>query len=555
MQASALQSISRCYRLGLRRPAREFPARGFQSARPRRWSGASAAADGGTAVEDIPATKGGKGGKRDLQEAYREVREILTDPSRLVRAVASGKAKGADPEWRRLEMRPVALKGGVKLQVVKYDQRQAFTSNHAYAGAATAGPRGRRGRRATGADPSRTAKAPPDADEAVDDALRCGFGNWRVETAAEVLSLRVTKSGEAVVSRSRSLLANAKKGGERGGVTNQPLAHDRQKSRLLSPSDPFLVHVGVSTKDGAAIKANRRDKYKQVEEFLRLVDAAVDAARTGGHMSRGTSARPTRLVDLGCGNAYLTFGAYALLNRTRGQPLEVVGVDVKRQAREMNRRVASALGWDRDCVFVEGTIAGADLAFPTLREGDRSPPAGDQSPPGKSTSEPDVDIVIALHACDTATDEALVRAVRWNAPLTLVAPCCHHDLQTRVRDASGTRSHAPSLAPTLRHGILRERLGDVLTDAFRAHVMRLLGHRVDVVEWIGGEHTPRNTMIRAVRTNARAAPELWREYDEMRELWGVTPWLAEALEPELASAREEAMRDPVPVAADGEVER
>ena len=85
--------------------------------------------------------------------------------------------------------------------------------------------------------------------------------------------------------------------------------------------------------------------------------------------------------------------------------------------------------------------------------------------------------------------------------------------------------------------------------------MRLLGHRVDVVEWIGGEHTPRNTMIRAVRTDARAAPELWREYDEMRELWGVTPWLAEALEPELASAREEAMRDPVPVAADGEVER
>lgn len=552
MQASALQSISRCYRLGLRRPAREFPARGFQSARPRRWIGASAAAggaDGGTAVEDTPATKGGKRGKRDLQEAYREVREMLTDPSRLVRAVASGKAKGADPEWRRLEMRPVALKGGVKLQVVKYDERQAFTSNHAYAGATPSAPRGRRGRRATGGgDPSRTAKSPPvDADEAVDEALRCGFGHWRVETCEEVLSLRVTKSGEAAVSRSRSLLANANKGGgDNAAATNRPLAHDRQKRRLLSPSDPFLVHVGVSTKDGASIKADRRDKYKQVEEFLRLVDAAVADARTGGHMSHGSSERPTRLVDLGCGNAYLTFGAYAWLNRTQGQPLEVVGVDVKRQARETNRRVAAALGWERDCVFVEGTIAGASLAFPTPRGGD----GGDQSP-GKS-EPPEVDIVLALHACDTATDEALVRAVRWNAPLTLVAPCCHHDLQTRVRENTQL---APSLAPTLRHGILRERLGDVLTDAFRAHVMRLLGHRVDVVEWIGGEHTPRNTMIRAVRTNARAAPELWREYDEMRELWGVTPWLAEALAPELAAAREEAMRDPVPVAADGEVER
>ena len=189
-------------------------------------------------------------------------------------------------------------------------------------------------------------------------------------------------------------------------------------------------------------------------------------------------------------------------------------------------------------MFVEGTIAGAELTFPTPR-----------SHCGES-SDPEVDIVLALHACDTATDEALVRAVRWNAPLTLVAPCCHHDLQVRLKDTSETAS---SHAPMLRHGILRERLGDLITDAFRAHVLRLLGHRVDVVEWIGGEHTPRNTMIRAVRTNSKAAPELWMEYDEMVATWGVTPWLAEALEPELAAAREEAMNDPVPLAADSEV--
>jgi hypothetical protein len=318
MQVSALRSISRCYRLGLRRPTRAFPA-AFAPARPRRANRgitSSAAAggddaggdDGGvTAVEE---KKGGHGkGKRDLADAYGEVRDMLTDPSRLVRAVASGKAKGADPEWRRLEMFPVALKGGVKLQVVKYDERQAFTSNHVYAGADASASRGRRGRRA-GADSSGTKSKGPTADEAADEALRCGFGNWRVETSDEVLQLRVTKSGEAMVSRSRSLLANANKG---AGANVR--AHDRQKQRLLDPSDPFLVHVGVSTKDGAAIKADRRDKYKQVEEFLRLVDAAVDGARQGGHMPVGTKERPTRLVDLGCGNAYLTFGAYALLKR------------------------------------------------------------------------------------------------------------------------------------------------------------------------------------------------------------------------------------------------
>ena len=188
MQVSALRSISRCYRLGLRRPTRAFPV-AFAPARPR------------VANRGITSSADGKG-NRDLADAYMEVRDMLTDPSRLVRAVASGKAKGADPEWRRLEMFPVALKGGVKLQVVKYDERQAFTSNHVYAGADASASRGRRGRRA-GADSSGTKSKGPTADEAADEALRCGFGNWRVEPSDEVLQLRVTKSGEAMVSRSR----------------------------------------------------------------------------------------------------------------------------------------------------------------------------------------------------------------------------------------------------------------------------------------------------------------------------------------------------------------
>ena len=366
---------------------------------------------------------------------------MLTDPSRLVRAVASGKAKGAGPGVAPARDATRRAQGG----------SQAAGGQVRPAAGVHLQPRLRRGgdRRSPG-DAGVDARRVPTRPEPPSTARRRRSRRRRAAMRVWELARRDRRGGAlaardqigrgrgqplAIVARERE------EGRRRGGVTNRPLAHDRQKSRLLSPSDPFL-HVGVSTKDGAAIKANRRDKYKQVEEFLRLVDAAVDAARTGGHMSRGTSARPTRLVDLGCGNAYLTFGAYALLNRTRGQPLEVVGVDVKRQARETNRRVASALGWERDCVFVEGTIAGADLAFPTPREGDQSPPGGDQSPPGKSTSEPDVDIVLALHACDTATDEALVRAVRWNAPLTLVAPCCHHDLQTRVRERRDTVTRA-----------------------------------------------------------------------------------------------------------------
>lgn len=480
-----------------------------------------------------------KGGKRDLAEAYGDIRAILIDPTRLVRAVASGKARGATPRWRRLEMRPVLLKkGGVKLQVVKYDERQAFTSNHAYAEAQRVGHRDRRSGRRGGGKIKQTA----DASAAADEALALGFGSWRVEAVDAVTQVRVTKSGEAQWHQTGQLLANArlKSGsGMRVAVANVA-SHDREKPRLLSPSDPFLRAVGVSSADGSSIKASRRDKYKQVEEFVKLVKLAVEEAQTGGHLATPSRAAPARLVDLGCGNAYLTFGAFAHLSAERGAAreleeatpfhMEVVGVDIKRQSRETNTRVALDLGWDASCVFVEGTIADAEVAgaFATARE--------------TSEARSAVDVVLALHACDTATDEALARAVRWRAPLTLVAPCCHHDLQVRMKRAAKAAESGPPHPPLARHGILRERLGDVLTDAFRAHVLRLLGHRVDVTEWIGGEHTPRNTMIKAVRTNQRATRALWAEYDALVEDWGVTPRLAEMLAPELEEARAEAMR-------------
>ena len=534
MQASSLAaSLSRCCAglRGVRSSPRAFPARPrAPSVRRLRVVAASSAADRPPRDDAAPSPSASttapkpKGGKRDLADAYREVGEILTDPTRLVRAVASGKARGADPQWRRLEMRPVALKKGIKLQVVKYDERQAFTSNHPYPTASNSdASRGRsRGRRGGASSASSSPSSVPDASSAVDDAFAAGFANWRVETPDEILQLRVTKSGDALVNRTRQLISNAKNA-EGSASRVVPASHDRVKSRLLDPSDPFLVRVGVSVADGSAIKASRRDKYKQVEEFVKLVQLAVSDARVGSHMAPATRDRPARLVDLGCGNAYLTFGAYAYLAARKelggDSPMEVIGVDVKRQARETNTRVAIELGWDRSCVFVEGTIADATLRFPT---------------PRPDPSEPEVDIVLALHACDTATDEALTRAVRWNAPLTLVSPCCHHDLQVRMRAA------AQAYPLLTRHGILRERLGDVVTDAFRAHILRLLGHRVDVTEWIGGEHTPRNTMIRAVKTGSPAGMDLWREYDAMVEDWGVTPRLAEQLAPELAAARAQA---------------
>jgi hypothetical protein len=134
--------------------------------------------------------------------------------------------------------------------------------------------------------------------------------------------------------------------------------------------------------------------------------------------------------------------------------------------------------------------------------------------------------VLALHACDTATDEALAQAVGWSAPLVLAAPCCHHHLQAQLR-------RQPSPAPyamLTRHGILRERLADTLTDALRACLLRMHGYRVDVVEFVASAHTPRNTLLRAVHTGAPAPAEVAQEYADLVRQWQVTPRLAELLD-------------------------
>jgi SAM-dependent methyltransferase len=207
-----------------------------------------------------------------------------------------------------------------------------------------------------------------------------------------------------------------------------------------------------------------------------------------------------RIVDLGCGNAYLTFAAHAWLRR-RGLPVRLTGVDVKEQSRAHNTAVAERLGVADEVAFVVSAIGDAEV---------------DEHP----------DVVLALHACDTATDDALARGVGWDAPLILAAPCCHKDISRQLR-----ANPAPEpWALLTRDGILRERFADTLTDALRAAQLRMRGYRVDVVEFVGSEHTPRNTLLRAVATGA-SGEQAEQEYDELTRTWRVHPRLAELLGP------------------------
>lgn len=401
-----------------------------------------------------------------LLRALNRMRGLILDPETLVKAVASGRQKGEEsPPWRRVELRYVDLKAGRQLQITKYDATQAFTSNH----------------------PVTPAAGDQGAREAVDELIDLPFGHWNVATTTEDHALRVTKKLEAVVATTT-----------RATPVEISRGHDQAKERLLPEDDPVFVALGISDQQGR-LKPSRQAKYRQVEEFLRLLDTSVAEAIGKGHLRRPTVAEPLRIVDLGCGNGYLTFAAQRYLTSVRELPVVVTGVDVKEQSRDHNSAVARELGIDAE--FVAGTISGVQLPQPP-------------------------DVVLALHACDTATDDALARAVEWEAPLVLAAPCCHHDIAAQLRKA-------PTPAPyamLTRHGILRERLADTLTDALRASLMRLSGYRVDVVQFVESQHTPRNTMLRAVRTGAPVkGGSVRKEYDDLVETWGLTPKLGELL--------------------------
>ena len=393
---------------------------------------------------------------------WERLRSALLDADQLVRALASGRRKGRPApvvggrEVRRVEIRVVDLKAGRHLQVTSYDDTQAHTTNHAVG---------------------------EDAEAAVDTLLAQPFANWHVDTAGETHQVRVTKKGVPMLHtavRSESVEVSRE--------------HDRAKDRLLTEDDPVLVALGISDAQGR-VKPTRQAKYRQVEEFLRLLDASLTEAMAQGQVRTPTVDDPLRIADLGCGNAYLTFAAHAHLSRRL--PVRMTGVDVKQQSADHNSQVAAGLGIDAD--FVVGSIADARL--------ERSP-----------------DVVLALHACDTATDDALARALEWDASLVLAAPCCHHDIAAQLR----TTQVPEPYAMLTRYGILRERFADTLTDALRASLLRREGYRVDVVEFVESAHTPRNTLLRAVRTGA-PGDDAAREYDDLVAAWGVRPRLGELL--------------------------
>ena len=316
-------------------------------------------------------------------------------------------------------------------------------------------------------------------------ALDLPFRNFHITTQTETIQINLTKKGKAIIKRQ---------------INETPLevslAHDRAKNTILSEGEdiPFLRALGVMRGDGR-IKANHRRKFQQINAFLKILSEIEEIA---------TLPEPIRLIDFGCGSATLTFAAYHYLQNILGKQTRIVGVDGQEKLIAKNRQIAQHLGWD-GLIFEQGMIIDYQ-------------------------ADPPPDIVVALHACDTATDDALAQAIQWQSQVILAAPCCHHHLQVQLRE----RPSPPEFDAVLRYGLLHERLGDILTDAFRAAILRMMGYQVSAMEFISPDHTPKNLLLRAVKKRDGGMDDTAvAEYTQLKQYWQVEPYLTQLLTKEL----------------------
>lgn len=256
------------------------------------------------------------------------------------------------------------------------------------------------------------------------------------------------------------------------------LGHNRRKSYILNEREklPFLVELGVQTESGKIVDKKQK-KFRQINRFLEFIrDILPELPKD----------RKLTVIDFGCGKSYLTFAMYHYLKVMKGYDVCMTGLDLKKDVIESCNRLAEQFGYE-------------GLSF---RQGDI----------GSYEGAGQVDLVVTLHACDTATDLALDKAVRWGAKVILSVPCCQHEMNRQIR--------SNLLTPVLKYGILKERISALMTDGLRANLLEQMGYEVQIMEFIDMEHTPKNLLIRAVYRNSGAGSEAYENLCDSMNLHG-----------------------------------
>ena len=322
--------------------------------------------------------------------------------------------------------RPVLKNKSLLFQIEEYTKTQVFHKN------LTAGDAGS----------YLTGKLSSDASSQTAE-----FKNALVETKSFTANVLVSKKGTITIKKKMN------------ASTKQPkisLSHNRKKKYILEEGIPvpFLIDLGVMTQNGSIVNAHY-DKFRQINRFLEYIEDILPSLPTG---------RELRILDFGCGKSYLTFAIYYYLKVLKGYPVRITGLDLKEDVIRHCNELAVKYGYDK-LEFLCGDIAYYD---------------------GCSQ----VDMVVTLHACDTATDYALAKAVGWGAKVILSVPCCQHELNKQMKN--------DLLSPVLHYGILKERMAALMTDGLRAQILEANGYRTQILEFIDMAHTPKNLLIRAV---------------------------------------------------------
>ena len=374
-------------------------------------------------------------------------------------------------EIRKITVRPVLLKGLLKFQEASYSRTQVFHRN----------------------------QTKEELMERMAELLPA-YRQLLLRTETEEISALISKKGKASVSRHPVQgTAAAEPASKRPAPVR--LAHNRTKNYLLPEGTPvpFLQDLGVMTAEGKIVR-KRYDKYRQINRFLEFIEDILPSLPAD---------RELTILDFGCGKSYLTFAMYYYLREIAGRDVSIIGLDLKKDVIRSCSRLAESYGYDR-LHFIEGAIED----YEDLNQ---------------------VDMVVTLHACDTATDYAIAKAVRWGASVILSVPCCQHELNgqlnERRQDSGRALPEDRPFAPLTDYGILQDRFAALATDGVRAKLLEEAGYETRILEFIDMEHTPKNLLIRAVKGSVSAGRRqaAGKEVDALCRQFGFAPCLRELL--------------------------
>lgn len=375
---------------------------------------------------------------------------------------------------------------------------------------------------------------PDEATSVLSDILTSGAHTLRkvvLTSKTEIVELQISTTGNFKVKTTKNGAKSKTLKSLPSVETESSIdtySHDRSKNLFVPIDSPFLKHLKIVLDDGSTIKSGMSDKFKQIQKFVEIMDGLIQAASSSTPDVKSSPSTGVKLVDMGCGLGYLTFATHAYFSQTR--PITTVGVEVRPELVSQTNSIAKELGAPFDQLsFVTGSIQSVDMQ---QLLGVSSTTINESQPPLKA--------LIALHACDTATDDAILQGLQALANVIVVAPCCQKEIRSqidrkfKIKSSTSNKPHEPSVVPEERAalqsmmsaGIHRERMTEMATDKIRALILEHEGYDARISEFVDRSHTAKNILISAVRrpiaVSAHAKETIKHEIDAIMKSFGIT---------------------------------